>query len=176
MFGAALTLAFCDPPSRVGGIASPVYSTLLPPPMFVRFHKHHPTRLYVSLVENRRLDGTIRQMHVASLGALAAEQPSVRERSETWRTLHEVIARKGLAGNVAAKLMTALQLCVPLPTMEEIGAAELAEAEHDSAFWQSILGQTAKLIECHKELKVREADEKAARLGNYKSARRGVSH
>jgi hypothetical protein len=157
--------------------------------MFIRFRKR-ARRLNVIIVEARRLNGAVRQTHVASLGSVTAEQPSVRERGATWKTLHEVIARKGFAADIAVNLMTALQARVPLPTMEEAGAAELAAAEHDSAFWRKMHGHTTKLIESHKnliataELQIEElrkdaereaekaevAKAKATRLANYKGA------
>lgn len=113
---------------------------------------------------------------------------TLRERREVWQQLHEQVARLGLDGGTAGKLMTALQARVPLPTVEETGAAELAEAERDAALWDSQHRQTLKIVEvrekmvAHAESKLAEerdlakaeaeraeqAKAKAARLANYR--------
>jgi len=134
----------------------------------------------------------VRQRHVASLGAVTLDREqiwlTVRERSEIWQQLHEQIRRLALDGGKAGKIMTALQARVPLPTIEEIGAAELAEAEHEAAFWGGMHKSSAKQVEgyqemiavCerkigeHRELMKQEADKAetakatAARLANYR--------
>jgi hypothetical protein len=191
--------------------------------MFVRFRQSKSkSRLYVSIVRARRLNGTVRQEHVASLGAVGvdpfvrpaeyfggnirfrvvttgqsfetqqeaeacAKVRSIRERKWVWESLHDHLGRLGLDSDVAAKLMTAVHERVPMPTMEEMGSAELFEAQHDAAFWESMYRTSLKQVESYKgmiaaaqrnlaeeeEQAKREAENaerakaKIARLGNY---------
>jgi hypothetical protein len=168
--------------------------------MFLRFRQINCS-LCVSIVETQRTNGIVRQHHRASLGTVSTAQPPdgfqwsparpwevIKARSAIWRTLHDAIARLNVDPATSKKLMTALQVRVPYPTEEQRGGAELAEAEHDAAFWEDMRGSTTKLIGCHEnalavhqreiaELKtsaVREAataesaKAKAKRLDNYR--------
>ncbi len=141
--------------------------------MFVRF-RARALRLYVSLAESRRSNGTVRQHHVASLGVVSLDPAAlkwvaVKERSAVWQELHDNIARLSLDATKAAQLMAAVQARVPYPTPEETGNAELLEAEHDAAFWENMHGSTTKLIGCHEGLiaaaprKIAELQDDAAR-------------
>jgi hypothetical protein len=161
--------------------------------MFIRF-RQSANRLNVSLVEAHQSNGTVKQRHLASLGTVGPSDKwpwvPVRERAAIWQLLHDAIGRLSIGTDVAQKLMAALQERVPYPTQEEHGAADLAEAEHDAAFWERFHGGTTKLIDSHKtlirtaEVKISEleieakreaeaaedAKAKAARLGNYRGA------
>ena len=102
-----------------------------------------------------RVGGKVRQHHVASRGSVGLESPSyvtVRERSAVWQALHEAVAHHHIDADKATNLMATLQVRVPYPTPEQVGAAELQQAEHDAAFWQSMHGQTTKQIDLHKKL------------------------
>jgi len=72
--------------------------------MFVRFRqtKHH---LQVSLVETRRIDGRVRQEHVASLGSVPAP-PSLQDRLTFWQRLHERLSRLSnrVPGDIQGKI------------------------------------------------------------------------
>jgi hypothetical protein len=83
------------------------------------------------------------------------------ERRDIWQQLHEHVARLALDGGRAGKIMLALQARVSLPTVEEIGAAELAEAEHDAAFWERMYGTSAKQIENYQGL-IKTAEQRMA--------------
>jgi hypothetical protein len=96
--------------------------------MFIRF-RSDGARLYVSLVRTRRVEGKVRQQHVASLGAVTPNRPShetVRGRGAIWQALHEVVARDQIDAEKATRLMATLQARVPYPTPEQQGAAELS--------------------------------------------------
>jgi hypothetical protein len=150
-------------------------------------------RLYVTLAESRRSNGGVRPRHLASLGVFglnpaARSWVAVGERGAIWRELNETIGLLRIDTEAAALLMAALQKVVPYPTPEEVGAAELAEAEHDAQFWDGIHGSTHELIGAHHKLiettqqKIGELEEqaeqekqnaesakaKAARLANYR--------
>jgi hypothetical protein len=166
----------------------------LPLPMFVRF-RQHGSRLYVSLVRARRVDGKPRQEQVAALGGVPVgadpgRRPYVatRERVALWQCLHQSIA--DLPAEEQGRLMAAVHARVPLPTEEERGAADLSEAEHDAAFWERMRATSLKQADGYRQLaalaerkaaeglelakqeaeRAAEARAKAARLANYKGA------
>ncbi len=88
----------------------------------------HAPAFTVSLVEARRINGTVRQQHIESLGAVGSIL-AVRERNRVWQALHDCVGRRGIAADAAAKLMAAVQARIPYPTQEEIGAAELSDGK-----------------------------------------------
>jgi hypothetical protein len=188
-------LLFCPANARAltralrRGDVAVVRCTRYPITMFVRFQQR-ADRLYVSLLESFRANGTVRQRTIASLGACGASSgSSVRQRSAVWQALHAEIGQRGIATAKAQRLMAALQSRVPYPTPEEIGAADLADAAHDAASWERMHGATTELIDCHvrtiEHLKAKvqqlhrdaereaalaaEAKAKAKRLDNYQS-------
>src|ERR1700730_633111 len=59
--------------------------------MFVRF-RQTPSRLKVSLVETRRIDGKVRHDHVASLGSIAKPM-TIADRVAFWSALHARLAK-----------------------------------------------------------------------------------
>jgi hypothetical protein len=160
--------------------------------MFIRFRQSTTGRLGVSIAQTRRINGAVKQTHVASLGSVSPARAvhwwvTVRERDAVWRELHDTIARESVSNDIAVKLMSSLHARVPLPTEVERGGAELAEAQHDGAFWEKMHGASMEqiegyqgLIKCaeqkiieERELAAREAENaeaaktKAARLANY---------
>jgi hypothetical protein len=78
------------------------------------------TRLQVSLIETRRVDGRVRHEHIASLGSIVTPL-SVEGRVAFWKRLHERLAK--LANRVDAetqgKLLGAVHARVPMVTVEE---------------------------------------------------------
>src|SRR5712691_5274873 len=77
--------------------------------MFVRFRSSRE-RLQISLVEARRLNGSVRQEHVASLGSIAMP-PSITGRVRFWNRLHERLAKLSnrLGAEEQAKVLAATQ-------------------------------------------------------------------
>jgi hypothetical protein len=82
--------------------------------MLVRF-RQTAAGLQCSLVETRRLDGTIRYEHVASLGSVPAS-PSVADRLAFWRRTYEQLA--ALADRIDAetqgKIISAVHARIPI--------------------------------------------------------------
>jgi hypothetical protein len=54
--------------------------------MHIRSRLHH-RRLQISLVETRRIDGKVRQQHVASLGSIPPDM-TIQHRVASWTQLH----------------------------------------------------------------------------------------
>ena len=104
--------------------------------MFVRFRSAR-RRLQASLIETRRIEGKVCHEHIASLGSINAE-PSVADRIEFWRRLHERFGQLANRLDAAAqsRAMYAVHAKVPMPTVEEVRALQLANAEADERFWQ----------------------------------------
>jgi hypothetical protein len=158
--------------------------------MFIRF-RENGSRLYVSLVRSRRVDGKVRSEHVAALGSVVPGGDllaAVHDRAALWQRLHENIA--DLSASDQSRLMEAMHARIPIPTAEERGAAELAEAERDAAYWHMMHKNVTETINDHQYLaktieekianwlplsknaarNAEEAKAKAARLANYRGA------
>ncbi len=125
-----------------------------------------PYRLQVSIVENRRVDGKVRQEHVADLGSVDGymlpefwvgidpsiivkirsanwDQRSVLARSTFWETAKPRLDR--LANRLDPKaIRMAVHARIPWPKQQE---REVAEAQADFRLWQSLNEQTTKMIE-----------------------------
>lgn len=99
--------------------------------MFARFRQSATGRLQVSIVEPRRVNGSIKQEHVASLGSIETP-PSVRARASFWRQtaerLHNLSNR--ISEDERAKIYNAIRARIPMPTDDEI-AADNAEAKSE---------------------------------------------
>jgi hypothetical protein len=54
--------------------------------MHIRSHLHH-RRLQISLIDTRRVDGKVRQEHVASLGSISHDM-AVQDRVAFWTQVH----------------------------------------------------------------------------------------
>jgi len=108
--------------------------------MFIRF-RQVGRRLKVSIIKTRRVDGKVRHEHIASLGSIAA-RPDVPDRVAFWQKLHERLGR--LSNRVDAetegKLLGQVHARVPMPTIEEIGALQLENAEADERLWSGLQG------------------------------------
>jgi hypothetical protein len=93
----------------------------MPLHMFVRF-RETPSRLQVSIVETRRLDGRVRHEHIASLGSI--ETPlSVSGRIVFWQQVNERLGR--LSNRVVAaaqgKIRGDIHARIPMVTLDERG-------------------------------------------------------
>ena len=87
--------------------------------MFVRFRQTR-TRLQVSLIQTRRIDGRVRHEHIAGLGSV--ETPlSVADRLLFWRRLHERLAKLGNRIDAALqdKILGEIHARIPMVTVEE---------------------------------------------------------
>jgi hypothetical protein len=103
--------------------------------MFVRFRQTR-TKLQMSLIETRRVEGKVRHEHIASLGSIAAE-PSVADRIGYWSRLHERLAKLSnrLGPDHQAKVMGEVHARVPMVTPDEQRALQLENAKTDVNGW-----------------------------------------
>ena len=123
--------------------------------MFIRFRRSGH-RLQLSIAETRRVDGRVRQEHVAALGSVN-EQPSVQERVEFWQRLHERLAKLSnrIDATMQGKLLGEIHARIPMVTLEEIRALQLENAEADASLWESIRDMNQDQADGHKELKAK---------------------
>jgi hypothetical protein len=136
--------------------------------MFVRF-RESGYRLQASLIETRRVGGKVRHEHIASLGSIVMPQ-TVGDRIAFWNRLHERLAK--LSNRVDAetqgKILGAIHAKVPMVTADEQRALQLANAQADLKFWESLGGMHASTVEGHKgmiacaEQKVAESEAERA--------------
>jgi hypothetical protein len=120
--------------------------------MFVRF-RERLTRLQVSVVETRRVEGKVRHEHVASLGSI--EMPlSVADRIEFWRRLHERLMRLSnrIDGATQIKVLDAIHGRIPMVTPDEQRALQIENAEADAHLWGSLHELNQDHAEQHKGL------------------------
>jgi hypothetical protein len=130
-----------------------------------------PYRLQVELVENRRIDGKVRQEHIADLGSVdgwllhefwaGLDLDAVAEtKTEDWDT-RSIKARMvfwdqaeprldRLANRLDPKIFRmAIHQRIPWPMQAE---RELAEARSDFAFWKAAYDGQIKHIEGHEKV------------------------
>jgi hypothetical protein len=118
--------------------------------MFVRFRRRR-TRLLVSLVATRRVDGKPRAEHIASLGSIA--QPAdVIDRARFWQALHARLAALANRLPDPTPAYAAIQARIPLPTPDEQRAAMLEAAEADAKLWESLRDMHQSTADDHKRL------------------------
>lgn len=113
--------------------------------MFVRFRTAR-SRLQVSLIETRRIEGKVRHEHVAGLGTI--EMPlTVDGRIEFWRRLHERLGRLANRFDTAAlgKVVDEVHARIPMVTAEEIRAHQLENTEAEEHFWQHLAEMQTEL-------------------------------
>jgi hypothetical protein len=120
--------------------------------MHVRF-RNRGERLLVSLVEVRRIDGKVRNEHVASFGSVP-DPPSVDDRIAFWQRLHERLAK--LANRVDAatqgKLLGAIHARIPMVIVDEQRDVQVRNAEADEQFWQRLHDMHAATVADHQQL------------------------
>jgi hypothetical protein len=121
--------------------------------MFVRFRRR-ATRLELSLVETRRVDGRVRQEHIASLGALR-DPPETADRVAFWRRLHERLGRLGnrLDGAAQGDILTAVHARVPMPTIDDARAVQLEHAKRHETMWRLGEVHTEGIVESNRALR-----------------------
>jgi hypothetical protein len=120
--------------------------------MFVRFRQRR-NLLLVSLVETRRVDGKVRQEHIAGLGSIEVP-PSVADRITFWQRLHERFAK--LSNRVATatqtKVLGKIHARVPMVTADEQRALQLENAEADQQLWERLRDLHQSTANDHKGL------------------------
>ena len=135
--------------------------------MFVRFRETR-SRLQVSLVETRRVNGKVRHEHIAGFGSVPV-QPSIADRIEFWEQLQQISGRLSnrLGSDGQAKTLAAVHARIPMPTLDERRTVQIENAEADERFWsgfqeaQAEYGAGRKAMAALHEGKANEAKEGA---------------
>jgi hypothetical protein len=120
--------------------------------MFVRFRQSR-LRLQVSLLETRRIDGKVRNEHVANLGSV--EMPAtVACRLAFWARLHERLAKLSNRADAATqgKILGNIHARIPMVTLDEQRALQLENAEADEKWWTGLQDIGQSQVSGHKEL------------------------
>jgi hypothetical protein len=117
--------------------------------MFVRF-RQTKRRLQVSLAENRRIDGRVRQEHVANFGSVPVP-PSLQDRLTFWQRLHERLSRLSnrVQADIQGKILGDIHASIPMVTLDEVQAAKIEAAEADERFWLGLHEMHTERIEGH---------------------------
>ena len=109
-----------------------------------------PYRLQVSIVETRRCDGSVKQEHVARLGAIDGhmlpaffsvpqdanwQRASARVRFAFWKGVYERLAHLSnrLDAGTAERLVQQIRERIPMPTVAESASIALWQAEEEVA-------------------------------------------
>jgi hypothetical protein len=106
--------------------------------MFVRF-REAGHRLQVSLAETRRLDGRVRQDHVASLGSIRIP-PMPTDRLAYWTRLHERLATLAnrIDQDAYGAILAAIHARIPMPTPDDQQAVRRENARAEAAVWDGL--------------------------------------
>jgi hypothetical protein len=117
--------------------------------MFVRF-RQTKSRLQVSLVETRRVNGKVQHEHIAQLGAV--ETPlTIEGRLAFWQRLHERLAK--LANRVdQGKILGDVHARIPMVALEDQHALKLQNAETNERFWSGLQDIHQDMVSGHKSL------------------------
>jgi 2-hydroxychromene-2-carboxylate isomerase len=130
--------------------------------MFPRF-RETGRRLQVSLVETHRVDGRIRNSHVAGLGSVGVPA-SPADRWEYWTKLisrMEALANR-VTGDTKAAILTAVDARIPMLTPEEQQAVQVDYAKEDVRQWEMVHGLNADRLNGHKKVAAKVARDIAA--------------
>src|SRR4051812_23618392 len=109
--------------------------------MFVRWRRRSSGRLSARLVHNQRVDGRVRQHHVAELGAIspacldpANTMEGIVARRAFWRTADAALARFSdrIDASLEETIRAALQPRVPVVTPNELRRVSLLKAEREN--------------------------------------------
>jgi len=144
-----------------------------------------PYRIQVQLVENRRVEGRIKQEHVAQLGSIEGhllpaffegvsteiagamkspgwERASIRARAAFWKGCNAKM--KQLSNRIGPELKAlrmAIHGRIPWPMDPERKRLELLDAEADEQLFRSLHGQTTAMVEANKRIIERATTDKA---------------
>jgi hypothetical protein len=100
-----------------------------------------PYRLLVSLIENRRVDGKVRQEHIADLGSIDGHAlPSIFDRLAFWHELDNRLARLSnrISADDAAKVRASVHERIPKPSAGDIERLELWNAGQEVEGWEKL--------------------------------------
>src|SRR4051812_1124523 len=120
--------------------------------MFIRF-RQTKTKLQVSLIETRRIDGKVRHEHIAQLGSVALDA-TIADRIKFWQRLHDRLARLSNRIDAAAyaKFLGDIHARVPMVTPDEQRKLQRENAEADSKTWSQLGQLFAEQADGHKQL------------------------
>jgi hypothetical protein len=144
--------------------------------MFVRFRQSRG-RLALSLVTTERAKGRVRAEHIASLGSVSLPL-TVADRIQFWHRLHERLARLGnrVDPEAQAKLLTSIYERVPMPTIAELHAEQLKNAEDDEQFWLTVCDTQKEMAEGYEQTAAAAgANAVAARAAMTEAAERAAA-
>jgi hypothetical protein len=141
--------------------------------MFVRF-RQCGCRLQISVVDTRRVNGTVRHEHVASFGSVPLP-PSIADRIDFWERLHDRLAKLGnrIGSEHHAKILGATHVRVPMVTLDERRALQLDDAKEDLRQWSALEDMHAATAAEHKALIARA--ERTVAQGVAAAAEAGAS-
>jgi hypothetical protein len=96
--------------------------------MHIRSRRHH-RRLQISLIDTRRIDGKVRQEHVASLGSVPPDA-SVQDRVAFWTQVHPRLSRldNRLDPATRGRVMGELHKLVPMVPVDTAVADKIKAA------------------------------------------------
>jgi hypothetical protein len=143
-----------------------------------------PYRLLVSLIENRRIDGKVRQEHIADFGAIDGHmlpsfflEPhdevsswsirSICARLEFWDGLDERLTRLSnrINADEADKVRAAVHARIPKPTAEDADKIEFWNAENNRSMLQhEVKGTRREIVQLEQEI-----EESRHRIGDLES-------
>jgi hypothetical protein len=146
--------------------------------MFVRFRQTE-SRLQVSLVETRRIDGKVRHEHIASFGSVGVP-PSVEDRIAFWQRLHRRLAKLSnrIHATAQTKLLGDVHARIPMVMLDEQRALQLRNAEVDERFWTNLHDMHAETVEGQRglaasvERRVAEGKAEMAKAASHRDAAR----
>jgi hypothetical protein len=120
--------------------------------VFVRFRKNK-SRLQVSLVETRRVDGKVRHEHIAQLGSIEMSQ-GIADRVAFWHRLHQRLSELANRINDAerGKILDSIHRRVPMPMLAEMQALKIENAEAEERAWSNIHALHEGQVDDHKGL------------------------
>jgi hypothetical protein len=141
-----------------------------------------PYRLLVSLIENRRIDGKVRQEHIADFGAIeghllpsfyaephdAVSSWSIRSicaRLAFWNDLEERLGRLSnrISAEEADKVRAAVHARIPKPTDADIEKVEFWRAENNRSYLQNNIKSERREI-AQAERKIEESRQTITEL------------
>jgi hypothetical protein len=148
--------------------------------MFVRFQERN-NRLLVRLLQSRRVNGKVRQEHIAELGAIHLS-PSPEARLVFWTTLHQTLSRLSNRVPDTTKILTAIHARVPMPSMKDNTEVQATRNQRSLRQWSSHLEGCREQIELNAIMKTKAEQninlwqsEAARAEANMKAAQEAIA-